>query len=242
MIASDKLKKLTWLLFVMFVFLLAFGPSGFKYFWPVYLVMSFSALIWTLYLVYVCEKFVVYITSMIITIVGIFSLMACTAAYLIAAKLWGKTSVAALMIWPVPMGIVSLTYLVLASGNSSFHPFEYDGIKVQPRPQKEQKASTAYSPLLVGGATSLATSIFIKAVGSLATGMFIMFGMTVCSVTFLFYARHIIRGLRTLRIQEKSLPTPYTFMQIDEIRAARSRWWMSRLFKWVGAWRKSPNA
>ncbi|EPN30071.1 hypothetical protein A244_39228 [Pseudomonas syringae pv. actinidiae ICMP 18807] len=36
--------------------------------------------------------------------------------------------------------------------------------------------------------------------------------------------------------------TPYTFMQIDEIREARNRWWLSRLFKWLASWGKSSGA
>ncbi|RMM48648.1 hypothetical protein ALQ78_05496 [Pseudomonas syringae pv. aptata] len=32
---------------------------------------------------------------------------------------------------------------------------------------------------------------------------------------------------------------PYTFMQIDEIREARSRWWLSRFFKWFSSRHKS---
>jgi hypothetical protein len=242
MIDSDKLKKFTWFLFGFFVFLFAFGPSGFKYFWPVYFVVSLSAFMWMLYLVYACEKFTLYMTSVLIAVVGIFCLFASTSAYLIAARFWGKASITALMMWSVPIGIVSITYLVLANGKSSFHPFEYDGIKVQPRPQNKQKTSTAYSPLLVAGATTLAASIFTKTVGFLTTGTVVLFGMLALSVTILFYARHIIRGLRTLRIQEKTMPTPYTFMQIDDIREARSRWWLSRLFKWFASWRKSPGA
>ncbi|EPN29927.1 hypothetical protein A244_39583, partial [Pseudomonas syringae pv. actinidiae ICMP 18807] len=34
---------------------------------------------------------------------------------------------------------------------------------------------------------------------------------------------------------EKSMPTPYTFMQIDEIREARNRSWLGRLFKRVAS-------
>jgi hypothetical protein len=38
------------------------------------------------------------------------------------------------------------------------------------------------------------------------------------------------------------MPTPYTFMQIDEIREARSRWWLGRLFKWMGSLRQSTGS
>ncbi|AHG43338.1 hypothetical protein N018_25130 [Pseudomonas syringae CC1557] len=58
-------------------------------------------------------------------------------------------------------------------------------------------------------------------------------GMFFICVALMVYERHAIRGLRSLRIKEKTLPVPYTFMQIDEIREARSRWWLGKLFKWV---------
>jgi hypothetical protein len=58
----------------------------------------------------------------------------------------------------------------------------------------------------------------------------------------MFYFRHSIRGLRTLRIRESKMPIPYTFMEIDEIREARSRWWLGRLFKWMGSLRQSTGS
>ncbi|VVP52999.1 hypothetical protein [Pseudomonas fluorescens] len=241
MIDSQNIKKISWGFFGFLVFFMVFGPSNLKYFWQAFFVMSLLAFMCTIYLVYVCEKITFYLTSILVAVAGAFSYLACTAAYVIGASFWGKTSIAALMLGLFPMGVTLLTYLVLANGKSSFHPFEYDGIKVQPRPQNKQKTSAAYSPLLVAGATTLAASIFTKSAGFLTTGMVALFGMLAVSVTFLFYARHIIRGLRTLRIQEKTMPTPYTFMQIDDIREARSRWWLSRLFKWFASWRKSPG-
>jgi hypothetical protein len=242
MIDSQNIKGISWAFFGVLIFFMAFGPSDLKYFWQAFFIVSFFAFMWTIYLVYVCERVTFYLTSILVSIVAAFSYMACTAAYVIGSSFWGKTSIAAFIVGIFPMCVAWLTYLVLANGKPSFHPFEYNGIKVQPVPQSRQKTSAAYSPLLVAGATTLAASFLTKTVGFLTTGMFVLFGMLAVSVTFLFYARHIIRGLRTLRLQEKTMPIPYTFMQIDEIRKARSRWWLSRLFKWAASWRRSPDA
>ncbi|KPB52450.1 Uncharacterized protein AC511_0758 [Pseudomonas coronafaciens pv. oryzae] len=38
------------------------------------------------------------------------------------------------------------------------------------------------------------------------------------------------------------MPAAYTFMQIDEIREARGRWWLGRLFKWLASLRGSSGA
>lgn len=235
MINSTNIKKATWTLFGLLTFFLAFGPSNLKIFWPAFFVIFSLALGWTLYLIYVCEKFTAYVTSLLLGTAGAFAILSCNLAYYAAARRLGEADSTALMIALAPMGVTALMYLALAKGKPSFHPFEHEGIKVQPRPQKKQKTSSAYSPLWVAGATTLAASVFTKTVGIHSSGLFALLGLLACSLTLLFYARHIIRGLRTLRIEEKNMPTPYTFMQIDEIREARSRWWLSRLFKWIAS-------
>ncbi|KPB54252.1 Uncharacterized protein AC511_2962 [Pseudomonas coronafaciens pv. oryzae] len=34
---------------------------------------------------------------------------------------------------------------------------------------------------------------------------------------------------------------PYTFANIEEIREARSKWWLSRLFNWLTSHRSKPG-
>lgn len=200
------------------------------------------ALMWTFYLVYICEKFTLYMTSLLITIVSGFSIMACSLAYFAAAKVWGRESFGAFAMGIAPAALTALTYWIMARGKPSFHPFEYDGIKVQPRPQSKKKKSTSHNLFLVGGITTLGANIFISMVGHEAAGMVAMTGLTGFCIGYLFYARHVLRGLRILKAQEKNMPIPYTFMNIDSIREARSRWWMSRLFKWVASKGKSSTS
>ncbi|MNR47069.1 hypothetical protein D3C85_1661250 [compost metagenome] len=99
-----------------------------------------------------------------------------------------------------------------------------------------------YSIPLIGGVTTLVASIFLKWAGMLTGALVGMTVMTGGSIFILLYGRHVLGGLRALRIQERSMPVPYTFMQLDEIREARSRWWLGRLFKWIASWRKSSGA
>lgn len=230
MINSSNIKKLSWTLFAILVLFMAIGPSNLAYFWPAFFGLSLLAFCWTLYLVYVCESFTIYMTSLLATGVGIFSILSCTAAYLAAARFLGEASAAAFLLGFIPAGVTCLAYWLLAKGKPSFHPFEYEGIKVRPRSEGKQKVATSYNPVLIAGITTLAASVFTNMAGALTAGMVGMFGLMATSVTLLFYARHTLRGLRILRAQEKAMPVPYTFMQIDDIRQARSRWWLSRLF------------
>ncbi|MCI3947873.1 hypothetical protein K0038_04983 [Pseudomonas syringae] len=241
MIDADKLKRGSWMLLGILILFLALAPSNLPYFWHLFFIISFLALTWTLYLIYVCERYTLYMTSLIMSATGSFSLLASSAAYFAAAKFWGKESVLTAMIGLSPLALSVLMYLFLASNKPSFHPFEYDGIKVQTRPQTKQSRSTVYNPILVAGITTLAASIFTKVMGALTSGLVATFGLIACSLTLLFYARHVIRGLRALRIKEKTMPAPYTFMHIDEIREARNRWWMGRLLKWITARGRSSD-
>lgn len=242
MVDASNIRKMSWTLLLVLIFFMALGPSNLKYFWHGYLVAALLAVFWTLYLVYVCENFTVYLTSLIIAFFSAFSFLTSSAAFLAAASLWGNESAASVVAGLAPIAITLLAYLVIASGEPSFHPFEYDGIKVQPRYEQKQNSSASYSPVLVAGATTLAASMTIKSLGLLNAAMVAMVGMQAFCIAALFHARHIIRGLRLLRMHQRTLPTPYTFMQIDEIRQARSRWWISRFCYWVKSRCKSISA
>lgn len=235
MVNFENVRKRTWILFFIFVFFMGLSFLPLPYNWLVFLVLSLAALIWTLYLAYVCESFTAYMISLLVTIVGPFSMLACSAAYLTAAKVWGAGSACAVTAGLTPAALTFLTYWIITKGKPTFHPFEYDGIKVQPRSQTKKKKSSSHNLFLVGGVATLGANVFTSMVGHEAAGAVAMVGMVGFCLGYLFYARHIIRGLRILKAQEKNMPVPYTFMDIDSIREARSHWWMSRLFKWAAS-------
>lgn len=241
MIDAHNLKKVSWTLLTFLLSMMALGPSNLEYFWHLYLVVALLAILWTLYLVYFCEIFTVYMISLVVAFLGAFCLPVCSVAYLTAGSMWGKEGLLPLLLGCAPVGITLLTYYVLARGRSSFHPFEYNGLKVQPRYQDRQRSPASYNPVLVAGATTLAASITINSLGHLTAAMVAMVGLQAFCIAALFHARHIIRGLRALRLQEQSMPTPYTFMQIDQIREARRRWYLGRLFALIASWRKSRD-
>ncbi|MNR25473.1 hypothetical protein D3C85_1426270 [compost metagenome] len=83
--------------------------------------------------------------------------------------------------------------------------------------------------------------MFLKSVDALTSEVVIVLVGSLGCLALLINFRHTIRGLRTLRIQERSMPIPYTFMRIDEIREARHRWWLGRFFKWIISLRESHD-
>lgn len=242
MINSDSLKKNSWLAFFTTVFFMAFGPSKLTYFWYVYFLAATLMLAWTIYLVYLCEKYTTYMTSLISALVGSFTVLACNVAYISTSSFFGENSFNAFIISLAPAIITWLAYYAIANKKPSFQPFEYDGQKIQTRVASTSQPSTSYKTGLLAGATTLAAGIFLQAFGLLTGSVVAALALTGCCMAILFYMRHVIRGLRTLRAKERNMPAAYTFMQIDEIREARGRWWLGRLFKWLASLRGSSGA
>lgn len=219
-----------------FAMILAFAKTPF--FWQLYIFIFTFKLIWLAYLVGACERFTFYMASVFVSVLGFFALMAGSASYLLAVNSLGLGHIEALAAGLLPAACISLVYFSIAFTKASVDPFEYDGIKVKPRPQTIKNSVGTY-PLLLAGATTLAASVFVKSAGLPAGGVAGTLVITFSSIWILIHMRHSIRGLRTLRIKQKTMPIPYTFMQIDEIREARSRWWLSRLFNWICSLYKS---
>jgi hypothetical protein len=241
MINAQTIKKCGWTVFFSAALFGAFGPSNLEYFWWWYLLLVVVLFGFSVYLIYFCERFVVFVWALILAAVIAFTYMGSSLAYLMVSQNSGDTSPISIAVGGAPAVVVLLIFLMIFYSKSSFFPFECVGNKVAPRPKKIVNAKS-YNLGLISGVSTLTGSMFLKSVGAETGGMFVVVACTVLSVILLFYVRHGIRGLRTLRIRERKMPTPYTFMQIDEIREARSRWWLGRLFKWMGSQRQSTGS
>lgn len=242
MMASEAIKTGGWSIFFMIGLFMAFGTFMLGDSWYAYFFILALLFIWTLYTVYVCERFVLYMRSFVILYIVGFTLPACVVAYGLATDVGFEVDVYNILVGGIPAVVVILSYVWVANTKPVFQPFEFEGNRVQTRQYVKVKPGMNYNTPLIGGITTLAASLFLAWAGLLTGGFVSMFIMAGASLFIVFFGRHVIRGLRILRIQEKNMSVPYTFMQIDEIREARSRWWLSRIFKWVASRSKSTRA
>lgn len=241
MIDAKNIKKQIFLMFIGVAFFGAFGPSNLKYFWWWYFFIVVVGFGFSLYLIYCCERYILLLATVLSVAICIFPYITGSLAYLIVSDYFGKGDPRSVAIGIAPITIVLMMFLVIFYSKVSFFPFECVGNRVAPRPKRIVN-SRNYNLGLISGVSTLTGSMFLKSVGAETGGMIVVVACTGLSVILLFYVRHGIRGLRTLRIRERKMPTPYTFMQIDEIREARSRWWLGRLFKWMGSLRQSTGS
>ena len=232
---SDYLKHGALVCFVVVVMAMILGLSAIPFFWYAYSFIFLLKLSWFLYLVYFCERFTFYLWSVLASVQGFLIILAGSVAYSSAGDIWGSASAEAFIAGLSPMAVVVLAYSISTLTKPSFHPFEYCGNKVKVVPKVRQRGPARYSAALLAGASTLAASIFIKFFGVPAAGVVAALALTICALVILYHLRHSLRALRTLSIKEKTTSVPYAFMEIDEIRQARSRWWLGRFFRWIAS-------
>jgi len=237
MINSQTIAKGSWVVFFSLVFLSALGPSNLDYYWWGYWVFCALFFVWTLYLVYVCERYVVYLTTILTATVSIFAFLASGLAYLSASNFLGEARVLPIVIGSSPAIFVFGVFAAVFFSKPSFFPFECIGNKISIRAGERKKPK--YNIGIIAGIATLTGGVFLKSVDALTTDVVAVLICTGCAAAILIQLRHTIRGLRTLRIQEHGMDVSYTFMEIDEIREARSGWLLSKLLKWLVSLRPS---
>ncbi|WP_130904589.1 MULTISPECIES: hypothetical protein [unclassified Pseudomonas] len=235
--AVDTVKTGPWVVFLMVVFFGMFGPPGVPYYWSIYCVVVVFFLLITLFLVGACERYVFFVVMIFFTGVGIMGFLFSSVLYLVVSDFFGEGSFKSIAIGLSPLILISLAVAIAAYGRSHLSSFRLEGNKVAFKVESREK----YSAGFLAGLLTLTGGGVLKLIGSLNGGALgVLVGTSGC-IALILYCRHTIQGLRALRLREHTMPTPYTFMRIDEIREARSRWWLGRLFKWLLSSRQSHD-
>ncbi|CAI8784372.1 Membrane spanning protein [Pseudomonas sp. IT-P74] len=236
--AVDTVKTGPWVVFLMVVFFGLFGPPGVPFYWSIYCVVVVVLLLVTLFLVGACERYVFFVVMVFFTGVGVMGFLFSSVLYLIVSDFFGGGSFKSIAIGLSPLFLIFLAVAIAAYGGKSLSTFKLVGNRVSFKVITQAK----YSAGFLAGLLVLAGGGTLKLIGSLNGGALGVLAGTSGCVALILYYRHIIRDLRALRSLERTMPIPFTFMRIDEIREARSRWWLGRLFKWISSLRQSTGS
>lgn len=239
MINVQTIRKDCWSLFLAVVFFGLLGPSNIEGFWYVYLTFVGLYFSWAIYLINACERYVLYFCSYV-AVVFVFSYLASSGAYISMSSVLGKASPLAIVLGLAPFALTCMVFAIIAHSKPSGFPFEIVGNRVSVISKKSHHKK--YNLLFVAGVSTLIGNILLESLGGPTVYLVATIGCTAISIYLLFAGRHFIRGLRTLHNREHGMPTRYTFMQIEELREARGRWWLGRLFKWIASKFKQHSA
>lgn len=205
-------------------------PWGNLYYWYSWIIVTGLHSAWVLNLVYRNESYTAYMLTLLGYAVFI-------PAYLSAATLyiWHKESPAPpehykYLILSAPYIISAALVAWFATKRTTSSPFYCEDGKAHifdyAEPPSTRNQILSVLAFIAGAAV-------IDRIGG-ATAWLLMSGvMLACALYIVYQGRHFIPGLRDLIKEERSSSMRYTFFQIEEIREARRRWWISRFARWL---------
>lgn len=221
------------LLWGMFAGFYAFVVPLFSWlFWPTFLCL----LCYAFYLTYVSEKFILFATFVVYLPFVSFAFASCAVAHSLASVDWQWSP------WQADLFSLAVAAVIGAFAawvyfTRSFVPsFKVVVNRVKNIPRDGWTPNWLLTVIIL-------VVIFLLLTAAAASESALPMTLVGLSTTafLIFYFRHLIRGLRTLRVQEREQGVFYTFENIEEIREARSRWWLVRLYRWASSLRRSPK-
>lgn len=188
---------------------------------------------YTLYMRYWCERYTTFALSYFTLMISILALAPAWVSYTVVTDDLGGPPAEGRIIAGLLFGFIATLY----AGLYLTPPREFAFDVSDNRVSFSVSSTSAGAEGMIAGVGMLASGTVIKSVTPFTTGILIVLIFLFAGVCTLIHGRDRIRGLRILRKREKNRLTPYTFMQIDEIREARRRWWLGRLFNWLASLR-----
>lgn len=207
--------------------------SGYGWvFFGVFLCLFF----WATYLLHFNESFLSYIYTAFFSVIAIFALFCAMAMYFSYFEWFGRDTPGALFV--SASTIILFVILLVLAHLSKVHIdiFEFKDNRVKIINSTGSKSQMGIVVLIGGASTLIAKSVY-GAIGP-------KFTITLCGVFSLVLVIHMITrlrnvmaNLRVLRLKQRKTGVSYVFMQIDDIRQARTRWWTPRVLKWLASLR-----
>ncbi|MFA0917799.1 hypothetical protein ALP73_00186 [Pseudomonas coronafaciens pv. garcae] len=191
----------------------------------------------TLFLIYVNERFSAFATQFYAGIILTFTIISVGSVYTASKKELHLDSIAAVLWGGLPFLLVLIEILIIIKSR-----FNHESLPFKTQDGKVMTELNHYSVQhgLIAGVATLISCIILKTFGAASTGLLVGFTSTALTLYLVFHYRFPIRGLVALVAKEKKTG-PYTFANIEEIREARSKWWLSRLFNWLTSHRSKPG-
>ena len=176
------------------------------------------------YLAYINERFTCYTMTMMVGGVGMVASLGAIAVFLFARNRWQLSLGEELLIAFTPAGAVAVVYLIVFLTPAPIFPFEVRKQRVVSLRVEVDKYSG-----LIAGLSTVASLSLIKIFNGELLIVTVAVTMFSCCFFIIGYSRNVIRGLRTLRIQERERVMFFTFENLEQIRSARLQWVIGRL-------------
>lgn len=219
--------------------LLMVAPWTNSLYWHAWTIAALLHSIWVLYLIYRNESYTAYIFTLLGYITVIPTHLSIASFYIGISGHTSQPPNTEHLLMLIPPSIVAGFFIWAWNRPLNSSPFYCKDEKVH-LSSFENTLDTRKQYLSV--LLSIAAIIGISAIGGATAWLLISAAMVAGSIFLVYQARDIITGLRDLIKEERRHSMRYTFFQIEEIREARSRWWIPRFTRWLIALFKSRSS
>jgi len=231
---SSFLKKNCWSMFWGVSIVACSAPWGDIYYWFILGVGIIFYLIWMLYLLNFNEGYIRHAVTVIFSLAFVpiyLAMIMLHTVFGVVPKL-SKYLNFILVILPLLILIMVIFWLCLRSSKTM--PFVIENKRVK-------LVNVAGSPnslsIIVSSLSLFLTMAIVGALPSYIAWVVLGILCTACGCYLLYLLRDMISGLRVLARKEREENIKYTFEKIEEVRQARSHWWLPRLVKWLASFR-----
>jgi hypothetical protein len=189
------------------------------------------------YLAYFNERFVLYVGCLAVCTSLILLFFAASALYYVATQINFGPPEQNYFAFFIPFIVVLPIIWIICTGSHSKSDFVCNGKFARFVPDEGDFAGSKADILL--SIIAIPILSYIESLGLTFFSFVIYIFFQGFAIFMLFKLKGAIRELPGLRRKEIKGSFYYTFMQIEEIRQARSRWWLPRLVKWLDSLRRS---
>lgn len=203
-----------------------FFDSG--YFWVVGIALL-VLLLRTLYLIYVNESYVAFLSHFQKCSLASFTLMISGCLYMVGRSDYEQSFIDSISLAMVPVLLfaveVGFFYFTRNPNGRAGYEVRHNRVLVESGQYSQFVGNLLASIVLV-------SAFVMKIVWQVSDGFVAVYVLTLSVFYLLYICRNSIRMLKAIKAKEKRA-SELTFENIDQIREARRRWWTSRLLNWL---------
>ncbi len=201
---------------------------GSGYFWVVGIALL-VLLLRTLYLIYINESYVAFLSHFQKCSLASFTIMISGCLYMVGRGDYEQSFIDSISLAMVPVLLfaveVGFFYFTRSPNGRAGYEVRDNRVLVE-RGQYSQFVGNVLASI------ALVSAFGIKIVWQVSDGFVAVYVLTLSVFYLIYVSRNSIRMLKAIKAKEKRA-SELTFENIDQIREARRRWWTSRLLNWL---------
>jgi hypothetical protein len=225
---AHSVRKLPWIYVMATAFFGLFGPGSVVSYWYVYGALVAAAVMYATFLSAVCESYLAFAAGLFVAATLLLLVLFCWGIYLFLNNSPGVLGGYATGFPVTLFGLALASIFLVAHRPSAPVGLTIRGARVAYQIQPRVERHPFLLPALTGLIALLSNILAASGSDFLRDAVAVSVGM-ICCGAFVFYGRNEIKIISILLRKRREIDQPFTFWYLEDIKAMRKVWWLSRL-------------